>query len=184
MTVGRPYVIRRWSSEGKVTLFRYHGELLRNALSRLWWGAELVRSGPSYEYVPVVFKSVRTAEFALELKYSWYRPAAIAFACVAEGLDGGRGLNDDQKKDVSKTVNAYLSLTALEARGLEEDDSQDHEWRRHRPALMEALVDDVAKLKGPNDGLASEQARRDLERWFREIADGIATKAAAPAAGT
>jgi hypothetical protein len=179
MTVGRPYVLRRWASDGRVTLFRYHGELLRNALSRLWWGAELVRNGPSYEYVPVVFRSVRTAQFALELKYSWYRPAAIAFTRVAEGHDGGRVLNDDEKNNLSKTINAYLSLTALEARGLEEDERQDTEWRRHRPALADVLVDDIAKLQGPSDGVASEQAVSDLERWFRSVADQITVKAQA-----
>jgi hypothetical protein len=179
MTVGRGYVIRRWGEDGRVTLMRYDGELLRNALSRLWWGAELVRNGPSYEYAPVAFRNVRTAQFALELKYSWYRPAAIAFARVAEGFDGGKVLTDEEKKSLSKSVNAYLSLTALEARGLDEDETQDPEWRRHRPALAEGLVDDVAKLQGPRDGFVSGQAVTELERWFRKIADQILVGATA-----
>jgi len=178
MTVGRRYVIRRWAEDGKVTLMRYDGELLRNALSRLWWGAELVRSGQGYEYVTMVFRNVRTAQFALELKYSWYRPAAIAFTRVAEGLDGGKVLNDEEKKNLSKTINAYLSLTALEARGLYEDETQDVEWRRYHPALAEVLIDDIRKLQGPCDGFASEQAVRDLERWFRETSDRLSLVAA------
>ncbi len=58
-------------------------------VSRLWWGAEMVRNGPSYEDVPRVFSRVRTAEFALELSYSRYRPAAIAFTRVADGCPRG-----------------------------------------------------------------------------------------------
>lgn len=173
MTICRDYVKWRFASEGSVKAWRYYGDLLRNAVSRIWWGAEMVRNGPSYEYVPLVFSRVRTAQFALELSYSRYRPAAIAFTRVAEGIDGEEALNDAVMKDLSKNINAYLSLTALEARGLSEDELGifDEDWRKHHPSLAEAQNSEVSALHGPNDGIVSVEAIRDLEQWFREIAD-------------
>lgn len=175
MTVCRSYVMWRFGSEGSMKAWRYYGDLLRNAVSRLWWGAEMVRSGPSYEYVPRVFSRVRTAEFALELSYSRYRPAAIAFTRIAEGLGSKERLSDEEMKDLSKSINAYLSLTALEAIGLSEDENgvTDEDWRRHRPALAEVQSAEVAALQGPSGGVVSEEAIRDLEDWFREIASSL-----------
>jgi Family of unknown function (DUF6339) len=172
MTICRPYVTWRFAPEGNMKAWRYYGDHLRNAVSRLWWGAEMVRNGPSYEHVPLVFSRVRTAQFALELSYSRYRPAAIAFTRVAEGLSGDRRLTDDEMKDLSKSINAYLSLTALEAMGLNEDETgvTDEDWRRHCPPLSEFQYTEVATLQGPNDGVASEEAIRHLEEWFRNIA--------------
>src|SRR5438132_766304 len=46
-TICRTYVMWRFGSEGQMKAWRYYGDLLRNALSRLWWGAEMVRNGPS-----------------------------------------------------------------------------------------------------------------------------------------
>jgi hypothetical protein len=172
MTVCRPYVMWRFGSDGQMKAWRYYGDLLRNAVSRLWWGAEMVRNGPSYEDVPRVFGRVRTAEFALELSYSRYRPAAIAFTRVAEGFGNRERLSDEEMKDLSKSINAYLSLTALEAIGLNDDEVSvaDDDWRQHRPPLAEVQDAEVTALQGPNDGIASEAAIKDLEEWFREIA--------------
>jgi hypothetical protein len=135
----------------------------------------MVRNGPSYEDVPRVFSRVRTAEFALELGYSRYRPAAIAFTRIAEGFGNREKLSDEEMKDLSKSINAYLSLTALEAIGLNEDEAgvTDDDWRRHRPPLTEVQAAEVTALQGPNDGFASESAIKDLEEWFREIAASV-----------
>lgn len=172
LAICREYVKWRFP---EATAWRYYGDLLRNAVSRLWWGAEMVRNGPSYECVPIVFSRVRTAQFALELGYSRYRPAAIAFTRVAEGVGSGEKLNDPMMKDLSKSINAYLSLTALEARGLSEDDTSivDDNWRKHHPSLTEVQKAEIASLRGPNDGMVSEGAIRSLEEWFREIAQEI-----------
>ena len=180
MTICRPYVISRFGSEGAIKPMRYYGELLRNAVSRLWWGAEMVRNGPSYEYVPVVFSRVRTAEFALELRYSWYRSAAIAFTRVAEGIGRGKKLSDQGMRDLSRAINAYLSLTALEAMGLSESENGlfDEDWRRHRPLLAEATEAEVPRLKGPHDAVVSPEAVVELEEWFREIASQMNAEAA------
>lgn len=170
---GNSYVLRRWLGKGAsdpdvVTMFRYTGPILRNALGRLWWGAEMVRDGPSYEYVPPVFARVWTAEYALELRYSWYRPAPIAFTRVAEGLDGGPQLTTNEAKELSKRVNSYLSLRCLEGIGFDEtvDEEWDLDWLARRPSLKEVLE---ADLRGPEDGFASQEAIEALARWFRSL---------------
>ena len=127
----------------------------------------MVRNGADYSLVPSVFKRVRTAQWALELKYSWYRPAPIAFTKVAEL--GPKPLTDDAMKALSKKINAYLSLTVLEAMGLDDEqgDEFDKDWRRRQPTLKETLGD---KLEGPSDGSVSVDAIAALETWFRELA--------------
>ena len=170
LNVGRDFVRRRFKNEkGEVLEWRYTGVLTRNALSRLWWGAEMVRNGPDYSLVPSVFRRVRTAQWALELKYSWYRPAPIAFTRVAE-LDA-KPLNDDAMKALSKRINAYLSLTVLEAMGLDEAEAGefDKEWRKRQPTLKETLS---GQVDGPTDGRASSESVTALETWFRELAHG------------
>lgn len=173
---GQEYVIDRWlgknpSDPETVTMHRYTGSLLRNALARLWWGAEMVRDGPSYEYVEAVFNRVWTAEYALELMYSWYRPAAIAFTKVGEGLDGHPGLTTSEMNDLSVRINSYLSLRSLERMGLQDapDSDSDIEWYRRNPSLDEIL--DEGPLQGPDADHVEEEAVAELERWFAELAD-------------
>ncbi len=163
------YVQMRFSDAGgQVHRWRYTGELLRNAVARLWWGAEMVRDGPSYDLVPVVFARVRTAQFALELKYSWFRPAAMAFARVVEGHDGGARLTDAEMKALSRKVNAYLSLTALEGFGIGmEGEAYDQAWWSSN-VTYESLVE--GKIEGPNDGHVDAGAVEQLTKWFRELA--------------
>ena len=179
MTTGRTYVIHRWfdPTEGLVRRWRYmHNDLLRNAISRLWWGAEMGRNGPSYDTVPAIFGGVRRAQFVLELRYSWYRPAVIAFTnVVARKESGGKPLSDEYTTELSKRLNAYLSMRALEALALpqtEDDDSLDEEWRRHSPSFKEA-VSDVDKLVGPHDGVADTSAIEQLELWLKSIVEEI-----------
>jgi hypothetical protein len=181
LTVGRAYVQHRFKeAEEGVTHMRLHGELLRNAISRLWWGAEMVRNGSSYENVPLVFKRVRTAQFALELKYSWSRAAAIAFTKVAEGKAGNSPLTDQEMKDLSKRINAYLSLTSLEALSgadVAGDDAGDDEWRSQEPPTADMELD-ASKLEGPTDGKVAAESIDELQKWFLTIVTEMTTKAA------
>jgi len=166
---GSPYVHARWADPrtGLVKAWRYTGDLLRNGLSRLWWGAELARNGADYGDVERVFRRVRTAQFALELRYSWYRPAAIAFARVAEP-DDGEPLTDDQKRLLSSRINAYLSTLVLEAMATEEGQGReiDEVWYQTRPTIQQLLEDDPI---GPEEGRVSEETISKLVDWFAQL---------------
>ena len=167
-----PYVrARHKSPTGIVQPKHYvHHERLKNAAGRLWWAAELLRNGPNYEIVPCALESVAAGEFAVELKYSWYRPAAIAFARVAMGMDGGKKLNDKGIRSLSRKINSYLTLRSLEAAGAESNEQHhyDLEWREHQPSLEDLVGDTLPE--GPGDGCASGDSVTELEKWFRSIA--------------
>lgn len=154
----------------KIHPWRYYGGWSRNGLSRLWWGAEMTRNGPSYADVKLCFARTRTAQFALELMYSWHRPAAIAFCRVAEGVNGER-LSDTRARTLSTRLRVLLSLHCLEALGsgaLDASEEFDDEWAQHRPSLA-SLMGDLGALKGPAKGACDESAIDALVVWYREV---------------
>jgi len=154
----------------KVHPWRYYGGWSRNALSRLWWGAEMTRNGASYDDVRHCFARTRTAQFALELMYSWHRPAAIAFCRVAEGVNGAH-LTDARTRTLSTRLRVLLSLYCLEAKGstpLEPGEEWDEEWAQHRASLA-SLMGELGTLKGPNTGVCDESGVAALMVWYREI---------------
>jgi hypothetical protein len=164
MEVGRRYTWHRWNNNGDVTLYRYNGDFKRNALARLWWFAEMARNGPSYEEVARVLRDPSTAQYAMELRYSMYRPAVIAFGRTAANLQ----LGFEAMKALSRKINAYLSLRSLEALGLAESDGQyDADWWNDRPTLGEVLGQ---MPLGPRDDTVGETVIADLEGWFTELA--------------
>jgi len=154
----------------KIHPWRYYGGWSRNGLSRLWWGAEMTRNGASYEDVKHCFARTRTAQFALELMYSWHRPAAIAFCRVAEGVDGER-LTDARTRTLSTRLRVLLSLQCLEATGsrtIDAEDEFDEDWAQHRPSLA-SLMGELGSLKGPSTGVCEEAAIDALAAWYREV---------------
>ena len=160
--------------KGKKSLhpWRYRGAWSRNAISRLWWGAEMTRNGPDYSAVTLCFARTRTAQFALELMYSWDRAAAIAFSRVAEGADGGPRLSDAQTTRLSTKLKLLLSLRSLESfasdqeSGTEEFDAR---WASEKPSLRSLLQADVRYIKGPSTGRATDTRILAVAEWLREI---------------
>lgn len=164
---GRDYIKHRFSNgEGSaIKEFRFTGTHLRNGVSRLWWSAELARNGRDYEPVAQVLSAVRIAQFALELRYSWYRPAVIAFARIC----ADRKLTDAKMQALSVRVNAYLGTRPVELIGLDETAAEDYdaEWWAGTPPSKKQLFD--GKFEGPDDGRASEVAIEELMNWFGEV---------------
>jgi hypothetical protein len=158
----------------KIHPWRYRGMWSRNALARLWWGAEMTRNGKDYAATSLCFKRTRTAQFALELMYSWDRAAAIAFVRVTEGSDGGTRLTDAQTKRLSTTLKVLLTLRSLDAfgDGSDEDSEEfDASWASHRPSFVALASADVAALPGPKVGTVSETRIAELVTWFRSVVD-------------
>lgn len=174
MSFAPEYVFRRWSDgDGRIRTYRFTGDLLRNGVSRLWWAAELLRNGPDYSNMHLGLRRASTAQSALELKYSWYRPAVIAFVNVAEG--GSRKASDSQLRALEKRANAYLPLAPLEAIGFDDAESDhDESWWEDAATLKELTGPD--EPQGPKDGYADANAIRALERWFSDVlgeTDGV-----------
>jgi len=166
--VGRTYTWRRWAEKNRPTMYRYTGDFKRNSLGRLWWFAEMSRNGPDYSPIEKVLRDASTAQYAMELRYSMYRPAVIAFGNTASRLDLGFA---DLKK-LSKRANAYLSLKALEAIGLDQGENErDVEWWRDRPVVNDVIGD--AEMIGPQDGFASSSAIQSIEQWFESLTQEV-----------
>jgi hypothetical protein len=167
MKYGAEYVHARFAKDGRVNAWRFNDSkgLLRNAISRLWWAAELVRNGPDYSAVDDVLRRVVTAQYALELEYSWYRPAAIAFTNVAEG---NPGLSLDEMRELSKRANAYLPLTPIEVLGSEDSPGTfDETWWTSTPTTKELLEESLPE--GPSDGFVSATSISALEEWLISV---------------
>lgn len=163
------YMAKRWSdSHGTPSkVWRYTGGWLRNGVSRLWWGAELTRNGASYENVPIVFLRTRTAQWALELRYSYYRPATIAFVRIAENEQDR--MNDDQMKELSKRANAMLTLQSLEAIAFydAEQDEPGPGWFSSSPVAGEVICDELPQ--GPPTASVAPTTIGAMETWFRSL---------------
>lgn len=164
---GRDYIRHRFAAIGgtEVKQLRFTSTHLRNGISRLWWSAELARDGRDYGPVALALRAVRVAQFALELRYSWYRPAAIAFARICKE----RGLSDEQMQALSVRLNAYLGTRPVELVGLDEGGTEeyDHDWWTASPPSKEALFSKT--IDGPDDGHASPDAIKALVAWFDEV---------------
>jgi hypothetical protein len=184
VTVFRPYIQKRWMDEKKrmVNLPRYvdnNKMNLTQAVSRLWWGAEMCRNGRDYSPVIQVFSKVRTAQFALELAYSAYKPAAIAFARVC--VESKPELSDKEKNRLSTMIRAYLSTTSLEMLGGPSNAQGivvDAAWPQHRPTL-EKVLGELASLEGPNDAHVSAESIDAVARWMSELITDIRQRKAA-----
>jgi hypothetical protein len=176
----QPYVEWRFreSRAEKNKWWRYQGDLLRNGVSRLWWGAEMLRDGSSYALVPHAYRSVRTFMFVSELRYSMYREAARAFTRVAAGRDAkgepdGEPRDDAEIQRLSVLFNTYLRLDVLESHGAEHaplsSTDWDAAWADSTPTWLE-LCGDVKSLSGPSSGRSEPNKEQAVMEWLRKLA--------------
>ena len=115
-----------------------------------------------------MLKRVRWAEFALELQYSWYKPAAIAFTKVV--AESEPPLTDEVLEALSTRANAYLPLTPLEAVGFEETTpDHDTDWWTSLPTEQELFSDEP--LMGPRDGYVSAESIDRVRLSFQATLD-------------
>jgi hypothetical protein len=152
--------------------WRYNGDLLRNGVSRLWWGAEMLRNGPDYSLVEAGFRSVRTYMFVSELRYSRYREAARAFARAAAGEGTGTPLNDAEVQELSILFNTYLRLDVLESHGDGApacDREWDSAWAERVPTWLELTSEDPKALVGPDGGYSNQSREAAILKWLREL---------------
>jgi len=173
------YVKHRWAKNGAVDAYRYLGTgyfLRRNAVSRLWWGAEVMRNGSDYAEVEHAFKSSGVEQYALDLRFGNLRPAAIAFSRVARGAAGGRPLKFDEIKELSKRVNLLLSGTSLESlapAGQDEVDEPYEEWLEDEVDAEVLANAHLGDIEGPPDPKSADEEIDEYVRWFAEVVQGM-----------
>lgn len=165
------YTAHRWPWEPGDTTWRYSStDMLRNGVSRLWWGAEMVRSGPNYDLVPAAFTTVRAFQNVSELRYSMHRECARAFTRVLSTYK----YNGDE---LSKLFNAYLRTHSLEVfdtdYGPKEKESGDAQWMSYQPTSEEA-AGPVGSLVGPDAGYSRSKVEDRLLAWLAELYEELA----------
>ena len=109
------YVQWRWNGEDGVTRDRYLGNTTKNALARLWWGAELTRNGPDYSGTVKAFSAqdIPNTWFRLDLYH--HRPLALGAIRVMMDLRGGGGVKATSKVNrMATAVNMALTATSLD----------------------------------------------------------------------
>lgn len=174
------YVRHRWAVNDKVAALRYLGGsnfLRRNAVSRLWWGAEAMRNGSDYSAVESIFLNSGLEQYILDLRFGHLRASALALARVGAGLGGTAPLTFDQLKELSKRANLLLSGTALESLATashEELGDVDRGWLTEEPNTEVIIKQKVGDLRGPTDGRVAEEEITAYCRWYSDIARRIA----------
>ncbi len=173
----RKFAYHRWPiSTSEPNPWRFvDSNLLRNGASRLWWAAELLRDGPDYQLVADPLRKVYSFQFISELRYSWHKECARAFARVTED----RKLNSDAAKELSKRLNVYLRSRGLELMDVADTkatNSVDEKWLASRSSLPEITCSD-GELKGPNDGYSRADVEEDLYTWLTVLSGEIQPKA-------
>ena len=112
------YVHWRWRQDKKASgkfPVRFFGAMREQAISRLWWGAELTRNGRSYENTVKFFSNTDVPNSWMNLQAMQHRATAIAAVSFiydrhVEGVPVG-----DRHRDLSKSFNAALTTTVLDA---------------------------------------------------------------------
>jgi hypothetical protein len=112
------YVRWRWRNpdhaELPVPIDRFLGEDSKNALSRLWWAAELTRNGSDYSPTVAALSESRFSASWLMLNLMHHRAAALAVVDFLSSF-GGDGATDMQGLVMAKAVNVALRTLSLDS---------------------------------------------------------------------
>lgn len=161
------YVRARWGDETG----RWFAGEVNQAISRLWWGAEMCRNGADYGPVTTAFsvQDVPNTWFRLDAIHS--RPLAIALTrLMLENTPTGRQLNR-----LATATNLRLTTTVLDAlstsRGSDPDKRRDWCMR----TLDRAAIVDESLPQGPEDVTIDEDDVTRVLDLLRELLDaGVA----------
>jgi len=141
------YVRWRWGP----TASRYTAGDVNQALSRLWWAAELFREGSDFSAVERAFSPPDIPNTIMRLRAAHSRPFCVGFLqFVALRRSDNTPLIGRQVNRLSSAINSQLFVAALDS--VAPDAGCDHEaaqeWRG-KAVTMEQLRDEVQM--GPDD---------------------------------
>ncbi len=108
------YVRWRWNSE-KGQVVRFVGPEYKQALARLWWGAEMTRNGPSFKQTAVLFANQDFQNSWARLDLFHHRAASVAAATLMSTFNDGEMATSDQIRQLVRGFNMVLTTTMLDA---------------------------------------------------------------------
>ena len=175
LTIGvkqiRKYVIWRWGdkeSGSLKNLVHIYGVPRRNAISRLWWAAELTRNGPNYQPTIDLFSSQDAVNYVTDVLAFDNRATAIAYSrIIRKILDKGGKLKETAVR-LGKGLNHILVTVVL---GGVVPDSQPEldfydEWVNVEPDHT-LMIDD--NPIGPNESQVPEEKILTMEKLIDSI---------------
>ena len=170
------YVTYRWKGEAGIARDRWFGPIHKQALARLWWGAELFRDGPDYRPVEFFFKRQDLPNSYLHRPLVRCRPLALGMLDQLRVVGGEDVPKATDINDLARVLNLTTAGVPPEAEtGFVRDDAAAYlEWLES-PSWPE---DDWADLpRGPETGARSQGTQEAglaiAERGW-EVAGGVA----------
>lgn len=160
----------RWrfrQADGMTTGKRFIGGDRDNAISRLWWGAELTRDGSDYSATPRAFdrQDIPSTWFSLDAFHN--RAAALAAMKILPTL-GSKPINA-----LSTAFNHYLTTIMLDS--IAPMDNPDlvalEEWIAAGPDIEELLLDQLPT--GPAEDPVAPGSIAAVEALVRRVATEI-----------
>lgn len=146
--------------------------LRRNALARLWWGAEAARNGERYHRVEAVFSSSGLEQYLLDSYFGQYPPAAQGFLRSVLDDSGRSTLTFDQLKALAKRANLLLAASTLEGIGADEFAQaliDDTPWMQEEPDTELIVRGSIDELRGPPSRFVPPEIVERYAEWFREL---------------
>lgn len=165
------YVRWRWSQENAddpVTLDRFFGEDSKNALSRLWWTAEMTRNGSDYGPAVHALSIPRFSNHWHPLNLMHHKPAALAAVDFLR-LFQTKGTTTAQAEQMAKSVNVALRTLCLDALTANPatDGQAVRDWIKERideTTMMDELP------KGPDEAPVPEADIAAVRKFLDDLA--------------
>ncbi len=150
------YVRGRWKdAEGGVAGNRWRGPIHKQAVARLWWGAELLRDGSNYDRVTQFFEFQDFPNSYLHRRFMRARPMALGLMAAVEEARALRGnLTSREVNDVARTVNLRTAGTSIATLSLGYAPSVD-KYRQWTETPVET-PDLTRQPLGPDDGVVPD----------------------------
>ncbi|BEL01958.1 hypothetical protein Q0Z83_001490 [Actinoplanes sichuanensis] len=143
------YVVWRWAGAGeKPTEDRWHGQINKQALMRLWWGAELFRNGPDYSPVERAFSRQDVPHNLLHR--TLVRCRSLAVALIDDLVPAGQEIVGSSReiRDLARVLNLAMAGSPPEL----ETDLQQDDHRAYGAWVREFVLvpaDWEVPLRGP-----------------------------------
>jgi hypothetical protein len=144
------YVTWRWGSDGRaVQPDRRWGPVHKQAVARLWWGAELFRNGPDYGPVERAFLKQDFINSYLHRPIVRNRSIALGLIDVLLPFKSGGAVTAERINGVARAINLITAATPPELiTGHQQDDhAAFRKWWASEPSVPD---DWSAVLRGPD----------------------------------
>lgn len=171
----REYVVWRWAGDdGTVAGDRWGGPIHKQAIARLWWGAELLRNATDYSPVEQFFDNQDLPNSYLHRPFVRVRPVALGILrALQHAAEGGSGPTSKQINRVAAMVNLATAARSMDAAtATYRPRIEDYlAWVAEAPTTFDPSKDPV----GPGDGSVPPELIEVGSVLGREILELAAT---------